>query len=420
VARYLPRRLDAVVAGLLADLPAVLITGPRACGKTTSARQLAASTVRLDRPRDAGPFRADPDVAIAQYDPPVLLDEWQAVPGVLGAVKRSVDDDSSPGRFILTGSVRAELLEATWAATGRVVRVVQWGMSDRELAGGAAGPSLIDDLFAPDVEARLSALPRRRDGDVRDVVVRALRGGFPEAALARSDDARRRWLESYVDQLVMRDASLTEDARDPIRLRRYLNAFAANTAGVLPHKAIYDAAGINRETGESYSSLLELLFAIDLVPAYHSNRLNRLTRAPKRQLVDASLLGPLLGVDVRSVLRDNDLLGRVLDTYVTSQIRAEVEATDTRPQLLHLRQESGRHEVDLVLEAPGGRAVGIEIKADAAPTADAAQHLRWMRDSLGDRFACGVVFHPGEQPIRLDDRLFSLPISSLWGPPRSP
>jgi uncharacterized protein len=163
--------------------------------------------------------------------------------------------------------------------------------------------------------------------------------------------------------------------------------------------------------------LLELLFAIDVIPAYHSNRLNRLTRSSKRHLVDVALIGALLGVDERAVLRDGDLLGRVIDTYVTSQIRAEVELSDTRPQLFHLRQEDGRHEIDLLLEAPGGRVVAIEIKASSAPSLDDAMHLRWLRDRLGDEFVCGVVFHTGPQPIRLDERIHALPVGALWVDP---
>jgi uncharacterized protein len=100
-----------------------MLVGPRATGKTTTARRHAATIVRLDRAVEAGPFRDDPDTVLGGLKPPVLLDEWQQVPDVLGSVKRAVDDDPTRGRFLLTGSVRAELLDATWPATGRVVRV---------------------------------------------------------------------------------------------------------------------------------------------------------------------------------------------------------------------------------------------------------------------------------------------------------
>jgi hypothetical protein len=105
MARYLPRLVDNLIRELLNELPAVLVVGPRAAGKTTTAARHAVTLVRLDRPAEAAAFRADPDAALASFDEPVALDEWQEVPTVLGAVKRAVDEDPRPGRFLLTGSV---------------------------------------------------------------------------------------------------------------------------------------------------------------------------------------------------------------------------------------------------------------------------------------------------------------------------
>ncbi len=342
----------------------------------------------------------------------MLLDEWQAVPDVLGAVKRSIDDHPGPGRFLLTGSVRAELLEASWAATGRVVRVVQWGLCQRELIGDVGAPSFFDRITDEGVESIQSP---EDQFDVRDYVAVAMRGGYPEVALQASEMARRRWLEGYVDQLVMRDAALADQDQDPVKLRRYLTAIAANTAGVVEHKTLFDAAGITRTTAVAYDHLLNLLFAVEQVPAWHTNRLNRLTRSPKRYLVDPAMLGPLLNVDARAILRNGDLLGRVIDTFVLNQLRPELETAGYPPRLHHLRLENGQREVDLIAERPDGSVVAIEIKASAAPTRADAAHLTWLRDRLGESFVAGIVFHTGPRPFRLDEQVHALPISCLWG-----
>ena len=411
---YVTRLLDALVAEVMADHPAVLVVGPRASGKTTTARRHARSVIRLDRPAEASAVRADPDVALAEGPFPLLLDEWQVVPEVLGAVKRAVDDDPRPGRFIITGSSQADLTAPGWPGTGRVVRIPMFGLVEREIAGTTAGPSIIDRLAAGEGHG----LPVPADvPDLRGYVAAALRGGFPEAALSGSERARSRWLGSYVDQVVTRDLAQVGQIRDPVRLRRYLHAVAANTAGVVVHKTLFDAAGIDRSTATRFDTLLQQVFVTDLVPAYSSNRLNRLVRLPKRYLVDPALMRPLLGVDERAALRDGDVLGRLIDTFVVAQLRADQAMSTLDPRLYHLRDTNGRHEVDLVIELVDGRVIAIEIKADAAPGADAARHLIWLEESLGDRFAAGVVFHTGPRRIPYTTTIVGLPIATLWAPP---
>jgi predicted AAA+ superfamily ATPase len=244
----------------------------------------------------------------------------------------------------------------------------------------------------------------------------ALRGTYPELALQASASVRRRWLGAYVDQLLLRDATLADDRRDPVRLRRYLNALCANTAGVVEHKTLVDAADINRATAVAYDSLFELLFLTERVPAWHTNRLNRLTRTPKRYVTDAAVVGHVLGVDVRAVLRNADLLGRMIETFVLSQLRPEAAFAEVPVALHHLRHDGGRHEVDLIVEAADGRVVAIEVKSTAAPTSRDSAHLAWLRDALGDRFVCGVVFHTGPRRLSLDESIEALPIAAIWGP----
>lgn len=410
---YRPRLLDATLVQTLLGLPAAMVVGPRASGKTTTARRHVRTVVRLDRAAEAGPFRDDPDAVLAELDEPILLDEWQLVPDVLGAVKRSIDDHGGTNRFVLTGSVRAELLEPTWAATGRVIRLTQWGMTQRELVGDVAAACVFDRLFAG---AASSLRPPPVPPGLRDYVELALRGTFPELALQPSAPLRRRWLGGYVDQVLLRDARLADDRRDPARLRRYLSAVCANTAGVVGHKTIFDAADINRETAVAYDALFELLFLTEQIPAWHANRLNRLTRTPKRYVTDAAIAGHVLGVDIRAVLRNADLLGRLIDTFVVSQLRPEAAFGDLPVTLHHLRHDAGRHEVDLIAEAPDGRVVAIEVKSTAAPTNRDAVHLAWLRDQLGERFVVGVVFHTGPRRLALDERIEALPIAAIWGP----
>jgi hypothetical protein len=406
---YTPRLVDPLITRLLAELPALFIVGPRATGKTTTAARYARTIVRLDREAEAVAFRADPDAALRDLPEPVLIDEWQVVPSVLGAVKRAVDARPEPGRFLVTGSVRGDLEGELWPGTGRLTRVPLYGMTVREQQGDATARSLFDRIASGAELRAATGTP-----DLRGYIELALRSGFPEVALRLGNEARQRWLESYVDQLLTRDADQVDGGRDPARLRRYFEAYALNTAGVVEDKGLYDAAGINRKTALAYEALLTNLLVVDALPAWTSNRLKRLVLTPKRYVVDSALVAALLRLDVNAILRDGALLGRLLDTFVVSQLRAELAVSSSRPRLYHARQAQGRLEVDVLGELGGGQIIAIEVKAGAAPTGNEAKHLIGLRDRLGAQFLAGILFHTGPKAYMVAESVRAVPISALW------
>jgi predicted AAA+ superfamily ATPase len=408
---YLPRLLDEELSEVLAAHPAVLVVGPRACGKTTTTRRQCHSILRLDVPAQAVVVRADPDAALRDLAEPVLIDEWQLVPDILGAVKRAVDDDPRPCRFVLTGSSQADLTATGWPATGRIVRLTMYPLVGRERHGNPHLPSLIDRIASDGADA-LRSTPN--NWDLHRYLADALTSGWPEALRTAGDRARDRWLTSYVDHLVTREAPSLGVTRDPVRMRKYLQMIAANTAGTPTHKLLYDRAGISRDTATSYDDLLDTLMITQRVPGWAGNRTDRAIRLPKRYLIDPGLLSALLRVDQRRILRDGDLLGRALDTYVAAQLRAECSLSIIGADLFHLRDANGRHKVDLLVETRDGHVIAIEIKATAAPSRNDARHLEWCAERLGPAFTAGLVIHTGPRVIRLTDRITAVPIAALW------
>lgn len=385
-----------------------MLIGPRAVGKTTTATRHARHVVRLDQPSRAAAFRADPDAALADLPEPVLLDEWQAVPEVLGAVKRAVDRERRPGRFLLAGSVTSEGDPRTWPGVGRILRVRMHPFTAAERFGRAT-PSLLDRLSAdPPLD------PAPEEPDLAGIVRIAVAGGFPEPALSLSAEGSRRWYASYAAQLALHGAPGVRRRLDSARLLRFLRAWGISAAGVASETTLHEAAQVNRRTGVAYAEWLIRLGAVWMAPAWTTNRLKRLVRQPKRFVADTGLWAALLGLDARGVAANGDHLGAVLENFVANQLRAECALHPARPVLHHLREAAGRREVDLVVETAAGRVIGIEVKATAAPRRRDARHLAWLRNALGDAFLAGAVLHTGSASYSLGDRIQAAPISTLW------
>lgn len=405
---YVPRLADGVLREMLAVHPAILVVGPRATGKTTTSARSSSSTVSLLHPAQAEAVRADPFVALRERVEPVLIDEWQVVPDVLFALKSLVDLDPRPGRFIVTGSVRGDLDHPTWPGTGRLVRLPMFGLTEREIEHRATRPSWLERVL----EGEIGAV--RSEVDLKGYLERALRGGFPDSVLLVDDRARTRWLKSYLEQTVTRDAIGLEPRRDPAKLRRYLEALALNSARIVDDATLFEAAGITKVTARGYENLLQNLLIIDKVPAWTSNRLKRLSLASKRFIVDSGLFGAALSLTVSTVLDDGDLLGRLIETFVAAQLRAELALLPNEPRIHHLRTAQGRQEIDFVIEVGPRKLVAIEVKATSAPVAADGRHLRWLRESLGDSVIASIVLHTGGVSYPLDERTIAVPIAALW------
>ena len=333
----------------------------------------------------------------------------------MGAVKRAVDTERRPGRFIITGSARSNTDERLWPGTGRVVMLPMHPLTVAEAAGTTIRPFI--DRVAAGEELAGGTPPC----DISDYLKLALRGGFPEPVLELGESGAQRWLASYADQVALRDARSHAVAPDSSRVRRYLEALAINSAGTPQDKTLYEAAGIDRRTAQSYEQLLSDLVVTDHLNAWSTNRLKRLSRTAKRYLVDSGLMAAILDMDREDAWGDGVLLGALVDTFVVAQLRAESAVSNMRYRLSHLRDQNGRREVDVIAELPRGRLVGIEIKAAAKVRRSDARHLIWLRDSVGDTFVAGVVLYAGHDTFELDDRIVATPISALWtatnGPP---
>lgn len=405
-----PRAIDRVVAqDLLPVFPAIFLVGPRGSGKSTSMARLADTVLDLSVPGTRLAASEDPDGILASATGTVLIDEWQEAPEIMGAVKRLVDKDpeNTPGRFIITGSVRAAHQAATWPGTGRLIRLRLYGLTQAELEGdGDYNP--IDTLYSSETpKFGTSTLSRA------DYLNRIVAGRFP-SVVGLEGRNRSRWFSAYIEQLVERDAGQLLDHRPrPAQVRSVLNSCAARTAQELNKNATAADGGMDYRAAERIEGLLEDLSIVLRVPAWHTKRLKRLTLTPKIHITDAGMAAYLLQVGADELGRSPALIGPLFESFVVAELAAHLETAAEETGLFHLRDRDGR-EVDVVLESRGS-VVALEIKSSTKVDRSDAKGLIWLRDQLGDKFHRGAVLYSGSLPFQLADRIWALPLSTLWG-----
>ena len=404
------RAVQPLVAEALADTRVVFVMGARQVGKSTLVSRVAAKDhparlLTLDDQVTRDAALADPAGFVAGLDRPVVLDEVQRAPDLLLAIKETVDRDTRPGQFLLTGS--ANVLSnhrVKDALTGRMEIITLWPLAQSEIHSTRG--NLIDSLLAAHPPQIDDALVGR--GAFVDVVAA---GGYPEAR-TRSGRRRDRWFRDYLDTTLDRDLRDISDAFKLNEMPRLLRLLASQAAGLLNYKTVADRLQLHPDTVKSYVQLLETVFLVHRLPAWRPGLGSREGQTPKINIVDSGLLANLLGADTERIRTDAQVTGKVLENFVVMEIvkLAQWAETDVRPY--HYRD--GRDEIDIVLETRAGDLVAIEVKASATLDAASRRVLTKLRDATGDRFRAGVVLYTGRQTVPLGDRLWAVPISGLW------
>ena len=405
------RNIENKLIAALADTRVVLLNGARQVGKSTLAQQLVQQRggqyLTLDDPVIAELARTDPSALINGAAGLTVIDEVQSAPGLFPALKREVDRNPAPGRFLLTGSANVFMLPtAAESLAGRMEVLTLEPLSQAEIEG--LSHNLVDALF--------DAVPWERRTvrtDRADLVHRLVASGFPEA-LGRGEPQRRdAWFGAYLASLLQRDVRDYANIEGLSDLPRLLALLAARTSSLLNMAEVSRSTGIAHSTLRRYLTLLEALFIVQPLPAWSANLGKRLVKAPKLHLIDAGLVAHLQGNANPVALGLSPHLGPLLETFVVQEVRRHLRWAATPATAWHFRTAAGR-EVDLVLEAPGRRIVGIEVKASASVSQSDFNGLRELATAAGRGFARGVVLYTGEQLVSFEDRMWAVPLGVLW------
>ena len=421
---YLPRIVDLQLDRLLAGLPAVVIEGPKAVGKTETARRRVASTVSLDDDAELQLMRDDRR-RLERLAKPLLIDEWQHYPPVWDRVRHDVDSGAAPGTYLLAGSsFPSEAPKHSGAGRIVTVRMRPLSLAERGLATPTVSLAALLDGTA-DVTGECPL-------DLADYTAELTRSGFP-AIRAMPDDVRPAVLDGYLTTVVDRDfADAGRSVRRPETLRAWLAAYAAATSTTASYNVVLDAAtpGVSdkpsRTTTVAYREILQRMWLLEELPAWTGSRnfLAALGQAPKHHLADPALAARLLGVTARSLLaqpnpgvvsipRDGTLLGALFESLVTLSVRVYAEAR--RASVSHLRTQRGEHEVDLIVTGDDGAVVALEVKLGPVPDDHDVRHLLWLCDRIGADLADAAVITTGSTAYRRPDGVAVIP-AALLGP----
>jgi len=377
---YLPRIVDKLLEERLQAVGAVLIAGPKWCGKTTSAEQQAKSVLKLQDPDMTKSYLATAEVKpslLLQGENPRLIDEWQMAPVLWDAVRSAVDSrGGEAGLFILTGSTVVDESSIMHSGTGRISRMVMYPMSLYE-SNESNGKISLDALFqnpALDIDGITSDL------SVSDLVFSACRGGWPSSLIKKTEKAKLFESQNYISNICDSDASTVDGVkRSPERVRSVLRSYARNLSTLATDKTILEDVSsnytdISEPTLFSYLDALERLYVIEDIPAWcPSIRSASAIRAGKKKgFTDPSIATAALALSPEVLLQDMHTFGFIFECLCIRDLRVYSSASDGHVSYYHDRYGL---EADCVLHLADGRYALIEFKLGQNGIEEGAAHL---------------------------------------------
>lgn len=378
---YLSRAVDRALDQLLRAMGAVLIEGPRGCGKTSTGLEHSRSSLRLDSSPQLVELASLNPGELLKGDVPRLIDEWQLAPTLWNVIRHEIDDRQHRGQFILSGSATPPEDLTRHSGAGRIARLRMRPMSLAESRRSTSDVSL-SKLGGDGPVSGTSPL------SYTDLAVEAIRGGWPALLTATPTEAIT-FNRSYVDDLCSSEVQLATGVRhDSVRMRRLLESVARNTANEATLKNLAgdvsaDGGELSTETARRYLDSLTRVFALEELPAWSValRSKSRLRTSAKLHLADPALGCAALGIGAERLAADPEFFGQVFESMAIRDIRA-LAGTELG-RAYHYRDNTGL-EVDCILEYPDGRWAAIEVKLGSTRIPGAERSLLTLRDDRVD------------------------------------
>lgn len=387
----------------------LLLCGARQCGKTTLARDLVSEDIAyrtLDDPAMRQIAETDPRGFVRHAGRTLVIDEVQRAPDLLSAIKISVDEDTRPGQYLLTGSADMQSSPGVRESlAGRIRKVRLRPLTHGEVLG--TSPDFLDRAFRQDFGHPDRAYDRDAMLDI------SFGGGFPEAILL-GDTERKLWHRNYADALVERDL------RDLGRIQRrdamseLILTLAAWSGKFMDISSIGAGLSVVRSTVETYVNALEALYVVERLRPWKRTDYARAGKRPKLFMTDSGLMSSILGWNRQEVRMDADRSGKLVETFMFNEIAAQADAHAGKYDLFHYRDREKR-EIDFLVEHEDGALLGIEIKAGSAIGTKDFRNLSWFKKNIArERQFTGIVLYSGELAGSMGDGLWAVPFGTVW------
>ncbi len=412
------RQIKDRIIALLQDFRIVYLTGPRQAGKTTLvreiARELGMEYCTLDDAALLASARSDPRGLLASLKKPLVLDEIQMVPDLIGAIKMISDDAAGQnGIFLLTGSsdiFRSARIQE--GLPGHMVRVELYPLSHSERHG--LRKNQIDRLLAGNFDNALPQAPDRAT-----LAEFLMEGGYPEV-INKSPRSRNAWFASYVEGRLLKDFEAMHQAKGDYhsRLTALIKTLAGMSGNLVKYANIASDLSLDDKTVKKYMEILELMFIIHRLNPYVRNSSKRaVVGMPKLHFIDTGLACHLLGMKDPRALHTSHFFGSLIENFVYGELLKHAAWSEDEVNFYHFR-DTAKHELDLVIERSDGKVVGIEVKASMTVKPEDFFGLASFADYAGEKHLHGLLFYSGDKvlPFRIAGQTYhAIPISTLLG-----
>ena len=397
----------------LSDTPVVFIMGPRQTGKTTLVKTLTQTNhanweyLTFDDQTLFNVAKTDPVSFIRNLPKKnIVLDEIQRLPELFISIKQTVDENRTPGRFLLTGSANALLLpRLSDSLAGRLESVQLPPLSECEIQDRT--PSFLTKLLD-------LTIPTARVTRIHDYLLeRIVSGCFPEPIQRGSERRRSAWYQQYTNTLIQRDIRDLEHIDQPRTLHKLLKLTAYYSGRLINLTELGNKLKLSRTTTKKYMALLEQLFLVEQLPAWHTNEYKRLIKTPKLHSIDTGVMCAMRGLSKARLRKQRDEFGVLLETFVYNELRKQALWIEQPLYFYHYRDKD-QVEIDVIIENADGDCFAIEIKASATLNTKDFTGLKRFRHIAGERFKLGILLYDGDHTTAFSDQLYAVPIGALW------